>query len=96
MKYIYYTIFIIAILFLFMFVGEVLGEETLSGKLIVDFPKEEAVYVESHDFSAEYGTVKTTATVLPTECNSSKCGACLCLKQPSECIDLCRAIAITY
>lgn len=91
MKYLYYTIFIIAILFLFMFVGEVLGEETLSGKLIVDFPKEEAVYVESHEWPDEPGTVRTSVRV-----ESNACNTCLRDRQPSSCLIECDQVIMIY
>lgn len=83
MKYLYYAIFIIAILFIFMFVGEVFGEETLSGKLIVDFKGETAEYTESHDFSDEYET-KPSAHV-----NRNPCNYCLEYFEPSACLEVC-------
>jgi hypothetical protein len=66
-KYLYYTIFIIAIIFLFVFAGVVLGEEALSGILTVNLAEETAIYTESHDFSQSYG-VKTTVHVEKSDC----------------------------
>ncbi len=67
-----------------------LGQEELSGKLIVDFPKEEAKYTEQNDFSQSYG-VRTTATVIGT-----LCGECIRDNQPSDCLVECGEVMVTY
>ena len=62
------------------------AQEALSGILTVNFADESAEYTESHDFSAEYGTVKTSVTVEPNFCHY-----CLENYNPSQCLEACNA-----
>ena len=83
---------LIATLMIFLIASEIThAQEALSGILTANLSTGEARYTETNDYSESYG-VRTTATVLPNECNTSACGACLCVKQPSECMDVCEGV----
>ena len=89
MKPLIILIAIATISLLFLNMGH--AQEALSGILTVNFADETAEYTESHDFSAEYGTVKTTATVFENDCN-------LCLRDnnPSSCLLACDQVIMRY
>lgn len=67
------------------------ADYSLSGKTIIDHDKREIRHTEPHDFSSEYGTVKTTATVLENECNR-----CLRDNNPSSCLIKCDQVIMQY
>lgn len=76
----------ISLLFMALLIDFVHAEDYLSGQLIVDFPKEEARYTESHSFG-----VQMSASVAENDCNR-----CLRDNSGSECLDVCEEVILTY